>query len=316
MATHDTIGKPSVIPQKLHDVKELQVFLATNYMKQIKNFFGNEQQAMKFLSSVMADVQRNPKLMECTPNSLINSYIMMAQLGFMPSGISGESYVLPYNNSKKVGAAWVKVMEAQLQVGYQGLVTLFYKAGVEKITSAIVRKNDKTSFINGEITHEIDMTLSAEERGEAVGAYVTVLFRGEKNTKYMNGKDIIAHAKNFSKSYDPEGKNSPWNPANDPELTMWIKTVLKQHAKLLPKNETIIVAIALDNTDSRISDIKEKVAHGELTMGGFLETNNNDKKETGDSQETGHQEASVQVGEESSGEDNEGFTDSIKQENG
>lgn len=304
--------KPTVIPQKLNDVKELQVFLATNYMKQIKNFFGNEQQAMKFLSSVMADVQRNPKLMECTPNSLINSYIMMAQLGFMPSGISGEAYVIGYNNSKKVGNTWVKVMEAQLQVGYQGFVTLFYKAGVEKINGAIVRKNDSTTLVNGELTHSVDLTLSAEERGEVIGAYVTVLFRGEKNTKYMNGKDIIAHAKNFSKSFDLTGANSPWNPANDPEGWMFLKTVLKQHAKLLPKNETINVAIALDNVDSRISDIKEKVAHGELTMGGFLENNNNAKKDTGDSQETNHEEASVQISEEGSGEDNKGFTDSIK----
>jgi len=293
-----------ILPEKLNNQNELKVFLAKNYMAQIKNFFGDEKQAMKFLSSVMADVQRNPKLMECTPSSLVNSYITMAQMGFMPSGISGEAYVLPYKKGY--------VMEAQLQVGYQGLVTLYYGAGVDKITSGIVREKDKTTLINGELTHEVDLSLSQEERGKPIGAYVTAIFRGEKSTKYMNGKDIVEHAKKYSKSYDPVGKYSPWNPDNDRELWMWVKTVIKQH-KLLPKNEKINQALNLDNTDSRISDVKEKLNGGELTMGGFLANNNNENtKKDPDNQESGHKEESVQIGEEGTGEDNKGFTDSIK----
>lgn len=236
----------AILPQKLGTEDDLKKFLYTNYMTQIKNFFGNETKAMKFLSSVVADVQRNPKLLECTPTSLVNSYITMAQMGFMPSGISGESYVLPYNSKG--------IMTAQFQLGYQGLVTLFYRAGVSKIISGIVRKLDKTTMVNGEINHEVDINLSNQERGEMMGAYTTVVFNGEKSTKYMNGKDIIAHATKFSKSFKPTGDFSPWNPANDPEGWMWMKTVLKQHAKLLPKNETINKAIAADNQDSIIAD--------------------------------------------------------------
>lgn len=253
-------------PAKLNNENDLKLFLATNYMTQIKNFFGNEKQAMKFLSSVVADVQRNPKLLECTPPSIINSYIMMAQLGFMPSGISGESYVLPYSLRG--------VQTAQLQVGYQGLVTLFYKAGVTKITAAVVRKNDKATLVNGEVTHEVDMNMSQEERGEIIGAYVTVVFRGEKSTKYMNNKDIIAHASKFSKSYDPTGKYSPWNPANDPEGWMKMKTVLKQMSKLLPKNEGINQAIAIDNADSILADRLPAAMEtvDSLKMGALLKT--------------------------------------------
>jgi len=238
---------------------DLKVVLATQYQKQINNFFGDEQKALKFLSSVVADVQRNPKLLECRPDTVINSYIMMAGLEFMPSGVSGEAYVLPYGGI------------AQFQLGYQGLVTLFYRAGVTKITSGIVYKNDKIDITNDEIRHSVDPTLSKDERGEPIGAYVIVTFKGEKNGKYMNGKDIIAHAKKFSKSYDPKGKYSPWNQENDPELTMWMKTVLKQHAKLLPKNETISKAIALDNQDSILGDrlAEAKGSIGKLSMGNF-----------------------------------------------
>lgn len=229
-------------------------YLNEKYINQIKNFFNDESKALKFLSSLRADIQRNPKLLECEPHSLVNAYMTMAQLGFMPSSVSGEGYVLPYNNKKKIGNEWKSVMEAQFQVGYQGFVTLFYQAGVSKISSEIVRKNDKFMYVNGELRHEIDLTLSNKERGEEIGAYVRVTFRGEVSTRYMNMKDIIAHASKFSKSYDPEGKYSPWNPENDPERNMARKTVLKQMAKYLPKNEIINKAIEVDNQDSIIAD--------------------------------------------------------------
>lgn len=257
-------------------ISPLQKFgldLNTVYKKQITNFLGDEKTASKFISSIVADVQRNPKLMECTRESLINSYMTMAQLGFMPSQISGEAYVLPY----KIAGD----MTAQLQVGYQGLVTLFYQGGIEKINSEIVRKNDKVSFVNGEMSHEIDLTKSSQERGEAIGAYVKIMFRGVENVKYMNAKDILAHGQKFSKSYNPTGQYSPWNPANDPELNMWRKTVLKQMAKLLPKNEIINRAIAEDNKDSIISDRLEnaKEESNSLSMKNLIKSPNENKKD-------------------------------------
>lgn len=257
---------------------DLASFLNKNYLTQIKNFFSDESKALKFLSSVRSDVMRNPKLLECSPMSIVNSYMTMAQLGFMPSNVSGESYVLPYNSNAG--------MQAQFQLGYQGLVTLFYQSGVEKVTSDIVRKNDKTSFINGELSHEIDLTKSNAQRGEPVGAYVTITFKGVKNTKYMNAVDILAHGKKFSKSFNLTGQYSPWNPANDPELHMWRKTVLKQLAKNIPKNEIINKAISMDNQDSIIADrVEAALAESKkLELGNNLippPNENNNKKEEG-----------------------------------
>lgn len=269
----------------LSPLQKFGMDLNTVYKKQITNFLGDEKTAMKFISSIVADMQRNPKLIECSQSSLINSYMTMAQLGFMPSLVSGEAYVLPYDNKKKVIDAngketWIKQTEAQLQVGYQGLVTLFYKAGVEKIVAEVVREKDNVEYVNGEFKHSVNFRLSREERGPAIGAYVIVRFGGVDNFKYMNGKDIIEHASRYSKSYDPTGKYSPWNPSNDAEYWMWKKTVLKQHSKLLPKNETINKAIEIDNQDSRISDIKKLQNNNSLSMGNFKQINdkNNDNK--------------------------------------
>ena len=248
---------------------DLKVFLATNYMTQIKNFFGDEKQAMKFLSSVMADVQKNPKLIECEGSTLINSYMTMAQLGLMPSGISGEAYVLPYKKGS--------VMQAQFQLGYQGIITLFYRAGGTGIRAEVIRKNDKFEYINGKITHSIDILKSNADRGEVVGAYAIANVNGEEIAKAMNLEDIIAFGKNFSKSFSSE--YSPWNTKNDPEGWMYKKTVLKQLAKMLPKNETIYKAIEEDNQESRISEVRPMLKSNELQMGNFLKANENNKEE-------------------------------------
>jgi len=216
-------------------------------MKQIQNYFGDSRQALKFLSSMMSSIQRLPALFDCTTDSLINSFMIMAQLGFMPSAVSGEAFVLPYENKKK------GVLEAQFQLGYQGIVTLLYAAGAKSVVSEEVRKNDIFSIINGSITHQIDPFKTKEERGEKMGAYAIITTQaGGKVEKFMNKDEILLMANRFSKSF---GTNfSPWNDANDPEGWMWRKTVLKQAAKLAPKNERLNMAIAEDNKDSIISD--------------------------------------------------------------
>lgn len=252
---------------------DLKKLLATEYMKQIQNFFGDEKQALRFLSGVMAAVQRTPKLLACTPLTVVNSFMTMAQLGLMPSDVSGEAYVMPYKNKG--------VSEAQFQLGYKGLVTLFYRSGaVKDIVAEIVYEKDQFEYVNGVVDHRPDVFL--DDRGPAKGAYVIIrLMTGGSITKVMSKKDILEIASKFSKSYYQwvDGKqtshvsaSSPWSEKNDPQLWMWRKTVLIQAAKLVPKNETIMHAIAEDYKDSKISDKPELIEAPDdvtkaLTMG-------------------------------------------------
>lgn len=229
------------------DEQDLKQILAKEYMKQIENLFGNKDLALEFLTNVVASVQRVPKLLECTPGSLLNSFMIMASLKLMPSGVSGEAFVLPYGNKKK------GICEAQFQLGYQGLVTLFYRAGIKSIAAEIVRKNDPFSYENGELRHSPDVF--ADNRGEPIGAYVVLeLPTGGKVSKVMSKKEILDIAQKFSKSYSTFG---PWTEGQDPQMWMWRKTVLKQAAKLAPKNPDLNKAIDEDNRDSIISDRKD-----------------------------------------------------------
>lgn len=267
------------MPNELVKVQEkklsnLKTVLAGEYMKQIQNYFGDNKKALKFLSGVVSSIQRLPALLDCTPESLINSFMIMAQLEFMPSAVSGEAYILPYNN-KKTG-----LVEAQFQLGYQGIVTLLYKAGAKSVASEIVRKNDKFTIINGSMLHEIDPFKTREERGAAMGAYAIIVTQsGGKVEKFMRADEILSMGKRFSKSFGSQF--SPWDAVNDPEGWMWRKTVLKQAAKLAPKNETINLAIAEDNKDSSIADRVSEAA--ELSSGlamGALAEGSTEKKGT------------------------------------
>lgn len=251
---------------------DLKKVLAGEYRKQIENFFGDPQKALAFLSGVVAAVQRTPDLLKCEPTTVINSFMIMAQLRFMPSAVSGEAFVLPYQKGQGSG-----VYEAQFQLGYQGLVTLLYRAGAQQVVAELVRKNDTFRIINGSVQHEVDPFKTREERGDVVGAYAIITTQtGGKVEKFMRAEEIEAHAKKFSKSYS--SKYSPWNAENDPEGWMPRKTVLKQAAKLAPKNESLNLAIAEDNKDSIIADRldKAKEESSSLTMGSLLE---HDKKE-------------------------------------
>lgn len=248
----------------LRNVSDFKRVLVSNYKAQLEAQLKDPETAKAFMANAIAIIQQNPKLLNCTPHTVFNGLMIMASLKLMPSAISGEAYLIPYKNKG--------VDEAQFQLGYQGLVTLFYRAGVRSIASEIVHKKDKFSFINGVVEHSPDVF--ADDRGVAIGAYVVVeLQAGGRVYKVMSAKEILAIGQRFSKSFASEF--SPWNVKNDPQLWQWKKTVLKQAAKLIPKNETIYKAVEYDNVDSVISDRKNNDARmaeavadsASLTMG-------------------------------------------------
>lgn len=258
------------MPEFTSDV-QLKKVLQDQYMRQIENYFGDPKKALAFLSAVSAAVQRTPDLVKCTPISVMNSFLTMAQLGFMPSSISGEAFVLPYKNKG--------VLEAQFQLGYQGLVTLLYAAGAKSVVAELVREKDVFTLINGKIHHEVSPLLTKEQRGDAIGAYAIIMTaNGGTVEGFMRMEDILAHAKKFSKSYG--GQYSPWNPESDPEGWMPRKTILKQVGKLAPKNERLNIAIALDNKDSIIGDRLNPAleASQSLTMGALALSDHGENK--------------------------------------
>jgi len=276
MTAKDT-SKDSGQQVALAPIDQFRVSLQREHQKSIENFFrGDKEKVMKFMSSIVYSLKKTPKLLDCEKSTLINAFMTCAEYELYPSSVSGEAYVLPYGK------------EAQFQLGYQGVITLLYRAGMQNITAEIVYANDDFDYqagLNPTLTHRPKVF---EDRGKPIGVYaVATLSSGEKQFKVLGEKDVMKF-KEFSKSKTSE--YSPWNPKNDPELSMWRKTAIKQLAKFLPKNSTIYEAFEKDNKDSRISDAKNLAENSDLKMGNLLKENNYDHN-----QEVNDNEKEIQV---------------------
>jgi recombination protein RecT len=207
------------------------------------SYFGTPDKVSRFYASMRMCLAKTPKLATCTPDSLSTVFMTCAEVGLYPSSYTGECYVIPYNIKGK--------MTATFQMGYQGPITLGYRAGIKKIDAQVVYKNDFWQYqrgLNPILDHRPDVF--SDDRGEPIGAYaISILASGEVIDKVMSKADIFKH-RAMSQGYQADlkynTKKSPWHPENDPQLTMWMKTCIIQLAKLMPKSPTMQQAIAAD----------------------------------------------------------------------
>lgn len=231
MSETHTVTTPNKKPPTAIEV--LKTNLAGDYMKQVTNYYGgSKQEALRFMTAAIDYVRRVPKLLECDKTSLMTALVQSAQFRFMPSGVAGEAYIIPYGS------------EAKFQIGYQGIVTLLYRAGVESITANIVYENDEFAYQEGldaQLVHKPAMF--GKKKGAAIGVYTVIQNKGVKTFKVLD-KEAVMAIKNLSKA--KASKESPWNSDKDPQLWMWAKTCLIQHAKLLPKTQELQTAIEKD----------------------------------------------------------------------
>lgn len=197
-------------------------------------FNGNKEEADRFVLASYEYVRRVPKLINVGRESLGMAFLQAAQFRFMPAGVNGEAYIIPYGN------------EAKFQLGYQGIVTLLYRTNkVLAITSNIVYANDKFEYEEGLEPKLVHIpTPFGKDKGEAVGVYtVAQLAGGGRSFKVMD-KNAVMGIKALSKAKD--SAESPWNSKLDPEKWMWRKTCLLQHAKFLPKTADLQRAMEVD----------------------------------------------------------------------
>lgn len=215
----------------------IKISLASkSYMNQIENYFhGNRKEAIEFATSSVEYIRKVPKLLECNELSVLSALMTSAQFRFMPSGVGGEAYIIPYGK------------EANFQIGYQGWLTLIWRTGkVRSVKAVIVHENDKFKYEEGlDTTLEHTPAKFGEERGEPIGVYAVAEMKdGGRVFTVMSKGDIMAIRELSKAKNKPE---SPWSGKRDPQLWMWKKTCLIQLCKLLPKSREVQEAIAIDH---------------------------------------------------------------------
>ena len=196
--------------------------------------------ADKLIRVAMTSIQRNPKLMDCTQQSLLGCIMTSAALGLEPDPFLGQAYFVPYWNTKK------NCYEAQFMPGYRGYIALARRTGeLQSVSSQVVYENDSFTLQYG-LTEKLEHVPADGARGNIKGAYVIFRYKdGAYSFDYMTYADIKAIARR-SKTYD-EKKDEWTGPWATDEGEMCKKTVVKRHAKLTPMSVEFNKASALED---------------------------------------------------------------------
>ena len=187
------------------------------------------------LRVALTEIRKNPKLLECSSQSLLGALMLAAQLGLEP-GI--QCFLIPYYNSK------TRSTEVQFQIGYKGYIDLVRRSGeLQTLDVHEVCRNDKFEFEYG-LTPKLMHRPALENRGEVYCYYaIAKLKDGGFSYLVMSVQDIERFRK---RSKSPE--NGPWVTDYD---AMAKKTVIKQLAKYLPLSTEIQRSITQDETTKK-----------------------------------------------------------------
>lgn len=199
---------------------------------EINNALPQYLPAEKFVRTSLTAINSNPKLLQCSPQSLLAAVMNSAQLGLEFNTPLGEAYLIPYGN------------QVQFQMGYQGLLKLAHNTGqFRRITAKKVHENDDfdIDYGTGEIKHK---PVLIGESGDVIGYYAVYETKeGGRDSFYMSKEDAEAYGRRFSKSYN----SGPWKTNFDAMAKKsCIIQVLKYAPKAIDKPE-LGQAMAYDN---------------------------------------------------------------------
>ena len=198
---------------------------------------GSSMTPAQFKQIVINELKRSPKLQEAfvkNPASLFASILHCAEMGLNPSQMVGEFFFIPYKDS------------ITPILGYKGLLTLLMRSSkVKKIWSEVVYEDDDFEYELG-----LEPKLLHTPNHHSV--------RNSKNIKCIYACAKIENEVIFKVMFRNEIQNIInmskvpndlfFNDKKDPEQWMAKKTVLKQLAKLMPKDDDRLKkAVSMDD---------------------------------------------------------------------
>jgi recombination protein RecT len=198
---------------------------------------GSSMTPAQFKQIVINELKRSPKLQDAfvkNPASLFASILHCAEMGLNPSQMVGEFFFIPYKDS------------ITPILGYKGLLTLLMRSSkVKKIWSEVVYEDDDFEYELGlepKLLHTPNHH-SVRNSKNIKCIYACAKLDDEVIFKVMF-KNEIQNIINMSKVPN----ELYFNDKKDPEQWMAKKTVLKQLAKLMPKDDDRLKkAVSMDD---------------------------------------------------------------------
>lgn len=214
-------------------------FITSNAVTQkINSIVGSEKDGAKFIANIVASVQANPTLKECSNQSILSCALVAHSLNLSANPTLGQVYMIPYNN-KQTG-----MKEAQIQLSYKSYIQLAIRSGYyKKINALAIKKGELVKYDPLEEEIEVKLIEDEEEREKAPVAGFYAMFQysnGFKKAIYWSNEKMLSFADKYSQSFNRKTMEDIIN-GKIPEKDMWkysspwysqyemmgIKTVLK-----------------------------------------------------------------------------------------
>ncbi|MFO0937867.1 MAG: recombinase RecT [Gemmataceae bacterium] len=190
--------------------------------------------ALATLRALYTECQKNPGLLDCTPESLFGATICAAQMGLQIGGALGQCYLIPFKG------------RVTLVPGYKGYIQLVNRSGQTGVINAFA-VYDKDDFhyefgTSPKIVHRSGQYSSIEEvrKRKAVAYYATCTTRQGPTFVVLTREEAEFHREKFALS-----QKGPWSNHFD---AMAMKTCIIKLCKYLPMSAEIQTAIHVDET--------------------------------------------------------------------
>lgn len=206
----------------------------------------------RFMRMALTCVQKTPKLLDCTQESLLAAMLEAARLGLEPG--TKQAAIVPMGKEATFVAQW------------QGLVELMYRSGrVNSVVAEFVHEHDAWGYRigdGGEFWHEPN--LLAKDRGPIVLVYAFAEIKGggrskivtlnraqaeEIRDKYSKAyalaeKNRRAEPDEFARQPDKGWFNSTWHTEFD---AMWRKSAVRRLADWVPQSPELVELLQREN---------------------------------------------------------------------
>jgi len=185
----------------------------------------------RMIRMAMSVVQQNPKLLDCSQQSVLGCIMTAAQLGLYPdNSVLGHAYFVPYKGV------------CTFIAGYKGLINLASRSGkVTSIMGYAVYEGDMFEFEYG-----LNPSLRHKPSGEPIeGRELTHVYGIARMLNEPVPQFVVLTKEECDKirAKSPAGQRGPWVTDYEP---MAIKTSIRRLCKYLPLSSEIQQAIALD----------------------------------------------------------------------
>lgn len=256
----------AVAEEKKNPVDKVATMLASPSMQaQIKAALPRHMTPERLARIVTTEIRKVPKLAECTPVSFFGAVIQCAQLGLEPGNALGHAYILPYDRNVKDGNGWTKIKEAQLIIGYRGMIDLARRSGqIVSIDARAVYEGDKFDCRLGLDAH-IEHIPDWNNPNRANAAKLTFVYAVAKLKDGGIQFDVMSRSEVEGIRARSKAKDKgPWV---DDFAAMALKTVVRRLFKFLPVSIELQTAVSLDErADAGLTQDNGAIIDGQFSV--------------------------------------------------